>query len=73
MAALTRDGRVARSAAFISTTPGDDIVRVASEQDVDLVVIDPLGDIADDIGSDLGTVLERAPCDVAVLVQRSGS
>jgi DNA-binding SARP family transcriptional activator len=70
MDVLTRDGRAARSAAFISTTPGDDIVRVASEQDVDLLVIDPLGDIADDIGSDLGTVLEQAPCDVAVLVGR---
>ena len=70
MDALIRDGRDARSAAFVSTSPGDDIVRVASEQDVDLVVIDPLGEIVEDIGFDLEAVLERAPCDVAVLVRR---
>jgi hypothetical protein len=72
MEALTREGRTVRSAAFISTTPGDDIVRVASEQDVDLVVIDALGDIADDLGQELVTVLEKAPCDVAVLIARDG-
>ena len=70
MDALIRDGRDARSAAFVSTSPGDDIVRVASEQDVDLVVTDPLGDIVEDISFDLEAVLERAPCDVAVLVRR---
>lgn len=70
MDALAREGRTVRSAAFISTTPGEDIVRVASEQDVDLVVIDALGDIAGGMSPELVTVLERAPCDVAVLVRR---
>jgi hypothetical protein len=72
MDALKHEGRAVRSAAFISTTPGEDIVRVASEQDVDLVVIDALGDIADDLGQELLTVLERAPCDVAVLIAGHG-
>jgi hypothetical protein len=72
MEALARGGRAVRSAAFISTMPGEDIVRVASEQKVDLVVIDALGEIAGGLGHELVTVLERAPCDVAVLVPRDG-
>jgi DNA-binding SARP family transcriptional activator len=72
MDALAKEGRTVRAAAFISTTQGEDIVRVASEQNVDLVVIDPLGDIADGLEGELTAVLERAPCDVGVLVARDG-
>ena len=71
-AALTGAGRSIRAAAFVSTTPGEDIVRVASEQNVDLVVVGPLGGIADGLSPELVAVLERAPCDVGVLVGREG-
>ena len=70
MDALGQEGRAVRAAAFVSTTPGEDIVRVASEQHVDLVVIDPLGDLSEGFGAELVAVLDGAPCDVGVLVQR---
>ena len=72
MDTLGREGRAVRAAAFVSTTPGEDIVRVASEQEVDLVVIDPLGDLSEGFGAELAAVLDGAPCDVGVLVQRDG-
>ncbi|HEU0304759.1 MAG TPA: BTAD domain-containing putative transcriptional regulator [Gaiellaceae bacterium] len=65
---LAGNGRAVRAAAFVTTTPGDDVVRVAAEQDVDLLVVDPLGDIGAGLSSELATVLEGAPCDVGVLV-----
>ena len=42
MESLAENGRAVRAAAFVTTAPGDDIVRVAAEQNVDLVVVDPL-------------------------------
>ena len=72
MEALAQRARAARAAAFVSTAPGEDVVRLASGQHVDLVVIDPLGDIAEGLGSELTRVLEGAPCDVGVLVTRDG-
>jgi hypothetical protein len=64
---LATRGVAARSAAFISAEPGTDLVRLASEQDVDLVLLDcaPEDEV---IGGDLGAVLAQAPCDVALLV-----
>jgi DNA-binding SARP family transcriptional activator len=68
-----RDGFVeraisARVAAFTSAAVGDDIVRLASEQAVDLVlvgrVLEQLGD--EELDSELETVLANAPCDVAI-------
>jgi DNA-binding SARP family transcriptional activator len=70
MEALGHHGRPVRAAAFVSTTPGEDIVRVAAEQNVDLLVVDPFGDIAEGFSAELVAVLDRAPCDVGVLVQR---
>jgi DNA-binding SARP family transcriptional activator len=66
-AALTARGVVARAAAFISADPGSDLVRLASEQDVELVLLDcePEDDVT---GGDLGVVLTSAPCDVALLL-----
>ena len=64
--ALTGRGVAARSTAFTSVDPGDDLVRLASEQDTDLLLIDcELGD--DALEGDLAAVLERVPCDVALL------
>lgn len=69
---LARDRAAVRAAAFVSATPGEDIVRLASEQNVDLLLVEPLGTLADDLGGELAVVLERAPCDVGVLVPRRG-
>jgi DNA-binding SARP family transcriptional activator len=71
--ALARDTPAVRAAAFVSASPGEDIVRLASEQSVDLLLVDPLGTLSDDLSGELTTVLERAPCDVGVLVSRRGS
>jgi DNA-binding SARP family transcriptional activator len=71
--ALAREGRDVRAAAFVSATPGDDIVRLASQQqNVDLLLVDPLGPVSEDLGGELAAVLERAPCDVGVLVLPGG-
>jgi Kef-type K+ transport system membrane component KefB len=61
-----------RSVAFTSVTPGSDYVRLASEQEIDLVLLDgrrPLLGEGVPRGS-VGQVLDQAPCDVAVLVER---
>lgn len=63
--ALAAEGIVTREAVFTTSSPGADASRLASEQDVDLVVVAaPPGLLDDDELSDL---LRSAPCDVAVL------
>jgi hypothetical protein len=65
----------ARAVAFTSADPGRDLVRLATDQDVDLVMLDgrrPL--LGEGVPrGDIGTVLEEAPCDVAVLVEREAA
>jgi Kef-type K+ transport system membrane component KefB len=71
-AELGRQGVVARAVAFTSVVPGQDYVRLASEQEVDLIVLDgrrPMLGGGVPRGS-VGHVLDQAPCDVAVLVER---
>ena len=62
-------GVPARAAAFTSPAPGDDIVRLAGQDGVDLLLMDagaaPLEGTARE-------VLERAPCDVGMLVAAGG-
>ncbi len=58
----------ARAVAFTSAAPGDDLVRIALEQDVDLLLVDGTPDL--DGSPVLETVLARAPCDVAVYIGR---
>jgi DNA-binding SARP family transcriptional activator len=65
--ALLARGVSARAITFSSAGPGDDLVRIASEQDVDLLLVDGRPDFAEPV---LETVLARAPCDVAVYVGR---
>jgi DNA-binding SARP family transcriptional activator len=65
-AQLGRRGVTARSAAFTSVTPGRDLTRLAAEQDVELLVVDAPAGLLED--ARLLTLLEDAPCDVAVLV-----
>ncbi len=68
--ALLARGLVARTAAFTSSTPGEDIVRLVSQQEVDLLLMDaglaPLED-------ETGVVLEQAACDIALLLESGGS
>ena len=67
---LAQGGVAARAVAFSSATPGRDLVRLARDETVDLVLIDgrrPL--LGQGIPREqVGTVLRDAPCDVAVLV-----
>jgi DNA-binding SARP family transcriptional activator len=66
--ALLADGYSARTAAFTSTRPGEDIVRLATEQDVDLLLMSAgHGLLEDDVAR---VVLRSAPCDVALVVAR---
>ncbi len=71
---LVEHGVRSRAVAFTSPDPGSDLVRLSSEQNVDLVLLNgrrPL--IGEGVPrGDVGKVLEKAPCDVAVLVEREG-
>ena len=71
---LAAGGVQTRAVAFTSPDAGSDLVRLATEQEVDLVILNGRRPL---IGGgvprgDVGTVLEHAPCDVAVLVEREG-
>jgi DNA-binding SARP family transcriptional activator len=64
--ALLGRGIVTRAAAYTSVSPAADILRAASEQDVDLLLINgSRAPLADPV---VASVLAAAPCDVAVLV-----
>jgi DNA-binding SARP family transcriptional activator len=63
---LLERGVAARVAAFASGSPAHDVVRLAAEQNIDLLVVDAPPDLLDD--AVLQALLERAPCDVAVFV-----
>jgi DNA-binding SARP family transcriptional activator len=67
--ALHGDGIAARTAAFSSPTPGEDVARLASQQEVDLLLMDAG---AAPLEGEAAAVLERAPCDVALLVDAGG-
>jgi Kef-type K+ transport system membrane component KefB/nucleotide-binding universal stress UspA family protein len=69
---LLEQGIASRSVALSSIVPGQDYVRLASEGEVDLIMLDgrrPLLGEGVPRGS-VGHVLAKAPCDVAVLVER---
>lgn len=66
---VSSSGIVARAAAFTSSRPAEDLVRLASEQDVALLLVDASASMLAEgsLGGDLGTVVERALCDVGIL------
>jgi DNA-binding SARP family transcriptional activator len=68
-ATLARRGVSCRVAAYTTVEPGSDAALLATEQDVDLVLIDAPPQLLDSGHPDesLGLILERAPCDVGVL------
>ena len=67
--AMLARGVSSRAAAFTSDAPSRDLVRIAREQDVDLLLIDAPQALLDDAG--VRVMLESAPCDVAMLVARA--
>jgi DNA-binding SARP family transcriptional activator len=67
---LLEEGISARTAAFSSPSRGEDIKRLAEQEGVDLLVTDCQGS---ELDPETAVVLERAPCDVALLVQAGGS
>lgn len=68
--ALAERGVSARVAAYTTAEPGNDAARLATEYDVDLVLVDASSGLLESgvPGRDLGMILERVPCDVAVLM-----
>ena len=73
--ALLAAGVGVRAAAFMSADPEGDIVRLAQEEEVDLLMLDGSRPILGSVvpRGPVGSVLERAACDVGVLIERSGS
>jgi hypothetical protein len=67
---LVERGIAARTAAFSSPTRGADITRLAEQEGVDMLVTDCQ---CAELDPETVVVLERAPCDVALLVQAGGS
>jgi DNA-binding SARP family transcriptional activator len=67
---LLRDGVAARSVSFISADAEADIVRLAQQQDTDLLLVEALPAVLGD--ARLGTILAEAPCDVGILVGLPG-
>jgi DNA-binding SARP family transcriptional activator len=67
--ALAQRGVMARVAAYTTSEPGVEVVRLATEHDVDLTLLDAGSDLLESglPDQDLGTILARAPCDVGVL------
>jgi len=60
-------GLSARAAVFTSAEPGDDFLRLSSEQEIDLVLLDGR-QLLDDDRPALTPLLEASPCDVALLL-----
>jgi DNA-binding SARP family transcriptional activator len=67
---LLAEGHAARTAAFSSPAASEDISRLALQEGVDLVLMDTGRDA---LTGEAATVLERAPCDVALHVRASGA
>jgi DNA-binding SARP family transcriptional activator len=70
--ALDARGVAARAASFTSTAPGEELARLATELDVELLLADAPEELMAEGAPDeqLTAVLEKAPCDVALLVPR---
>ncbi len=70
--ALEARGIASRAASFTAAAPGEELARLATELDVELLLIDAPEDLLAE-GSpseELMSLLEETPCDVALLVPR---
>jgi hypothetical protein len=63
---LLAEGVAARAAAFVSSDPASDAVRMAAELDCDLLLVDAPPELLDN--RVLQALLASAPCDVAALI-----
>jgi DNA-binding SARP family transcriptional activator len=70
--ALEARGVVARAASFTSAAPGEELARLATELDVDLLLADAPDELLAEgaPGERLTAVLAETPCDVALLAAR---
>jgi DNA-binding SARP family transcriptional activator len=73
--AVEARGVAARAASFTSTAPGQDLARLATELDVDLLLADAPDELLAEGAPDgrLTAILEQSPCDVALLVPREAT
>jgi DNA-binding SARP family transcriptional activator len=73
--ALEAHGVAARAASFTSTAPGQELARLATELDVDLLLTDAPGGLLAEGAPDeqLAAILQETPCDVALLVPRDAA
>jgi DNA-binding SARP family transcriptional activator len=73
--ALAKRGVAARTASFTSAVPGEDVARLATELDADLLFIDAPEQLLTEGAPDeqLAAVLDQAPCDVVLLVHRDAT
>ena len=73
--ALETRGVVARAASFTATAPGEELARLANELDVELLLADAPEELLAEGAPDeqLAALLERTPCDVALLVPRDAT
>ena len=73
--ALEARGVVARAASFTSVAPGEELARLATELDVELVLADAPEELLAEGAPDeqLTAVLKDTPCDVALLVPRKAT
>jgi DNA-binding SARP family transcriptional activator len=74
-ATLAGRGIAARTATFTSDAPGEELARLSSELDVDLLLADAPEELLEDgiPGEQLATVLADSPCDVTLLVPRESA
>ena len=59
-----------RVAAFTSSSPAEDVVRLAAKQDADLLLLSFDGD---PLGGEYASIFDDATSDVAVLMERGGA
>ncbi len=66
--ALEQQGVASRIATYTTSEPGVEVARLATENDVDLILLDAASDLLESgPNRDLVALLERAPCDVGLL------
>jgi DNA-binding SARP family transcriptional activator len=72
---LAARGIAARAASFTSTAPGEELARLATELDVELLLADAPEELLAEGAPDeqLAAILEQTPCDVALLVPRAAT
>ena len=71
--ALAARGVTTRASSFTASAPGEELARLAAELDVELLLANAPDGLLDDGAPDgqLAAMLDRTPCDVALLVCRA--